>query len=450
MPLGATSALPGRHADHGRRNALVAAAVVVVLAVGVLVAVLVSRGGSSPSSHGSSTAATSKPASSPATGSSTGSAAALHTGSPSTTVSFDHFGSFTKLIGKREKDTGNAFKNGSCDLSAAGPKDQALGVVDETVCTYTGLPESTTLARFTSAASVQKYLQDRVDSDGFRELVWTHDGQPRGLTAISPSTGTGHATIATTFCGLPTYLVQITAPDRKKTSTLTLYNDIWNKAVFPDVNPPQCGPTFTTPASGAQVTASSTAVKDVASLTSSAITTLISKGDGATSVTQVSVGSTVEAVSLGQQGKVWFWSAADDTLKRVGTSTYPYSPSTLGSPAATASGGVLTGMKHATFLVKGKFSTDRRGNAVAYTDGAAGWGAIKAQQNGQLKPSGAGVGLKAIGLSQDFGLVGGRLETVDCSSALSAAQCTGNNRIIKFWSWRTDHFVQTGHAGRTR
>ena len=116
--------------------------------------------------------------------------------------------------------------------------------------------ESTTLARFTSAASVQKYLEDRVDSDGFRELVWTHDGQPRGLTAISPSTGTGHATIATTFCGLPTYLVQITAPDRKKTSTLTLYNDIWNKAVFPDVNPPQCGPSFTSPVAGAQVTAS--------------------------------------------------------------------------------------------------------------------------------------------------------------------------------------------------
>ena len=166
----------------------------------------------------------------------------------------------------------------------------------------------------------------------------------------------------------------------------------------------------------------------------------------------MSVGSTVEVMSLGQQGKVWFWSAANDTLKRLGTSTYPYSPSTLGSPGATGSGGVLTGMKHATFLVKGKFSTDHRGNAVAYTDGgAAGWGAIKAQKNGQLKPSGAGVGLKAIGLSQDFGLVGGRLETVGLLvgpvGRRSARATTGSSSSGR---GGPDHFVQTGHAGRTR
>ena len=107
-------------------------------------------------------------------------------------------------------------------------------------------------------------------------------------------------------------------------------------------------------------------------------------------------------------------------------------------------------MKHATFVVRGTFSTDHSGNAVAYTYGPGGWGAIKAQPDGNLKPSGAGVGLKGIGLSADFGLIGGRLQTVDCSSVIPVSQCSGNNRVIKYWSWRTNQFVQTGHAGRTQ
>ena len=43
--------------------------------------------------------------------------------------------------------------------------------------------------------------------------------------------------------------------------------------------------------------------------------------------------------------------------------------------------------EHATFIVTGVFSGDGSGNAVAYTSGSGvGWGAIKAQPNGNLKP----------------------------------------------------------------
>ena len=139
----------------------------------------------------------------------------------------------------------------------------------------------------------------------------------------------------------------------------------------------------------------------------------------------------------------------DDTVQRVGRSTYPYSTS-LGAPGAQGSGAVLTGMTHVTFVVRGTFSGDGSGNAVAYTDGSKGWGAIKAQPDGDLAPSGQGVGIGGIGLGDDFALTGGRLVTYDCSSQLTVAQCNGNNRVIKYWTWRSTRFVQTGSAGRTR
>ena len=107
-------------------------------------------------------------------------------------------------------------------------------------------------------------------------------------------------------------------------------------------------------------------------------------------------------------------------------------------------------MTDATFVVRGTFSGDGSGNAVAYTNGSNGWGAIKAKSDGNLAPSGQGVGIGGVGLGDDFMLSGGRLQTFDCSSQLPVSQCSGNDRVIKYWTWRKTQFVQTGSAGRTR
>ena len=60
----------------------------------------------------------------------------------------------------------------------------------------------------------------------------------------------------------------------------------------------------------------------------------------------------------------------------VPCSQNPYSAA-IGAPAdADATGARLAGMTDATFIVTGLFTTDGTGNAVAYSTGIGGWGAI--------------------------------------------------------------------------
>ncbi|WP_375497676.1 serine/threonine-protein kinase [uncultured Jatrophihabitans sp.] len=447
---------PGRVPDAGRsrRTAAIAAAIVVVLAIGAAIAFVASRGSNDSAANGSSSAAVSSSGSSspPTTSGGTAAAPVLATGSAATpTVSWAHFAAFSKLLGTRDGDTDAAFNHGSCTLSGPGT-DSALGVDDEVTCTYSGSAQNSaqkmTVARFDSPSVLQAYLGKRIGL-GFGEQVWTVSGQPRGVTVVSPHGGTGPSSLASTICGLPGYLVQVSAPDRTQVDTDALHEQTWDKATFPDAVPPECDSTFRTAQPSAVASASVGPAKGVLSMASEIIEPLTQQGDSSRTGFQVITSAGVEAISVGQQGSVTFWSEAGNTLQQVGTSTYPYS-SSLGPPDAGATGAVLTGMTHATFVVSGTFSGDGSGNAVAYTDGSKGWGAIKAQSNGDLTPSGKGVGIGGVGLSNNLALTGGRLATYDCSSQVPIADCSENNRIIKYWTWKKDHFNQTGSAGRTK
>jgi hypothetical protein len=419
----------------------------VVIAAAIGIGFALTRGGggnhqaapttSPPTTHSASTTA-------PPTGSSSSS------GGATTAGTWADFTSFSDLVGTKNGDTAGAFNNGMCTLNPPDSSDATSGVVDEVNCTYSGTTAGVDVARFANADDVRTYLHNQVFKHAHHELVWTTGGQPRGLALVTPQTGSGAAAITTAICGLPTYLVQVGARDRSTVSTQTLHDDIWDKATFPDTTPAACDPTFNSTQAGTSSSAPPGPTKDVEPLGTLLIQDLLQRGNSALDVVQVSVTGGVEIMVVGQTGNVSFWAESDDTLQRVGASTYPYDPASLGPPEPVGSGGVLTNMTDATFVVHGTFTGDGSGNAVAYTNGPDGWGAIKAESNGDLAPSGQGIGANEIGLSNDFALVGGRLETFDCSSTQAISDCGGDNRVIKYWTWMTDHFVQTGSAGLSK
>ncbi len=158
-------------------------------------------------------------------------------------------------------------------------------------------------------------------------------------------------------------------------------------------------------------------------------------------VVLVAIPGGYEAISYDQQAHLGFWKYAGTDWARAATSTYPYSTAIGGPAEATATGALLTGMHDATFIVTGNFTGDSSGNAVAYTTGAKGWGAIKAEANGNIGPSGQPVGADKIGLSFGFAFVAGRLQTEDCPTNQPIAAC-GSNPVTKLWAWNGTDFVR--------
>ncbi len=156
----------------------------------------------------------------------------------------------------------------------------------------------------------------------------------------------------------------------------------------------------------------------------------------------VAVPGGYEAASYDQLGQIQFWRNSGSTLswQQLGASRYPYAPSLGAPPDARATGALLQGMQHATFIVTGVFTGDSSGNAVAFTTGANGWGVIKAEPDGNIGPSGAPVGADGLGLSYGFAFAGGTLETQDCPLNQPIAAC-GVNPVTKYWVW-------TGHDFR--
>jgi hypothetical protein len=154
----------------------------------------------------------------------------------------------------------------------------------------------------------------------------------------------------------------------------------------------------------------------------------------------VAVPGGYEAASIDQRGRVRFWfdPAASLRWQRIGASRYPYAPQ-LGPPGASVNGALLRNMKHATFIVIGRFTTDTSGNAVAFTTGPRGWGAIKAERNGDIGPSGRPVGRDRIGLSYGFDFDHGYLVTADCPTDRPIAQCS-RHVIVKRWVWTGSDF----------
>jgi hypothetical protein len=161
----------------------------------------------------------------------------------------------------------------------------------------------------------------------------------------------------------------------------------------------------------------------------------------------VKTGFGYEAIAFDQVGHVTFWQF-DTGWRQVGTSTYPYGSAAVGQPPhAAATGTVLAGMTDATFILNGAFSGDGSGNSLAYTDGAHGWGAIKAEADGNLISSGQGVTFGGLGLESGFYFVNSELETADCSATMPIAACGGNNRVLKFWKWNGHDFGLARRAG---
>jgi hypothetical protein len=161
-----------------------------------------------------------------------------------------------------------------------------------------------------------------------------------------------------------------------------------------------------------------------------------------------------QAATYDQNGHIAFWQYAPDTnWTKVGDGTYPTDMQPYTPVGAKVTSGQVNGMANATFIVTGMFSNDGGVNAIAYTSGnglhTPGWGAVKAKPDGNLAPSGASAGSDGLGLSNEFDLVNGELETADCSSTLPMAECGGNQRVLKFWAWHEDkqEFFLTHTAG---
>ena len=231
----------------------------------------------------------------------------------------------------------------------------------------------------------------------------------------------------------------------------------------PATTPSQAGPSFPattattapgTSAATSAATAPTTALPSTAAPTTTAASTpsrtqltaqLAGLTPGRRNVV-VAVPGSYEALTYDQAGHLAFWRHGS-TWRRVGTSTFPYDATFNASPSAKADGALLRNMTHATFIVNGFFSGDGSGNAVAYTTGVKGWGAIKAEPNGNIGPSGQGVGYSAIGLADEFEFAHGLLMSADCSDSGPIADCGGSHRVIKFWRWAGHDFVLNSRAG---
>lgn len=165
----------------------------------------------------------------------------------------------------------------------------------------------------------------------------------------------------------------------------------------------------------------------------------VSGGDDVSNLVAVPGG--FEAASWDQVGSIRFWfdPASSLTWQSIGESEYPFATA-IGPPEAHGHGIRLRNMRHATFIVTGIFTGDGSGNAVAFTTGSKGWGAIKAESNGNIGPSGEPVGDDRIGLSFGFAFSQGYLVTSDCPQDRPQYQCD-THQIRKRWVW-------TGHDFR--
>jgi hypothetical protein len=164
-------------------------------------------------------------------------------------------------------------------------------------------------------------------------------------------------------------------------------------------------------------------------------------------LTVVATPAGYQAAAFDQLGHVSFWQFTS-AWKQVGASTYPYgSIAVSAGPHTTGEGALLTGMTNATFILNGLFSGDSTANSAAYTTGPHGWGAIKAEPDGNLISSGQGVTYGGLGLENGFYFAAGELETADCSQHETTAACGGNNRVLKFWKWDGHDFALARRAG---
>lgn len=191
------------------------------------------------------------------------------------------------------------------------------------------------------------------------------------------------------------------------------------------------------------------ATSSAAASTAASTPTIRQRGDRLTAQTNgeahelVALPGGAEAATYDTAGNIQFWRSVGGSVNwtQVGASKYP--DEVTGRPFRVAvRGALLARMRHPTFIVTGQFTTDNSGRAVAYTTGTPGWGAIKAESNGNIGPSGQPIGSDRIGLSYDFGFAGGKLKTEDCPDNKPIATC-GSDHVDKLWTWTGQDFVQS-------
>ena len=418
--------LPTPPERRGSKRVLIGAGAIAVIAAVVLTLVFTLGGGGSPSSNNSSNHSSSN---------SGGPVTSYRTGSAATpAISWDHFGSYSPLVGTQDGASSGAFKQGTCHLLGHKASVDPDGLVDQVECTYSGSPVQTAVARFASNDKVTAFLRSKSDMSSYRISPIKMGERIVGLLYVSPVTA-ADIDVLTYFCGLPNYLVQFFSSDTSSITRDDVRSQYWSAAPLLDVTPQPCNSDFSGPVTGSAPAAAS-AKQSVATVDESMLKAFVRRQNADWNVTLVHVPVGAELAVVGQKRYVafWTWNKTNNELVVDGSSRYPYDPKTLGPPQATGRGALLTGMSHATFIVTGTFSTDGSGNAVAYTtlDGKT-WGAIKAQPDGNLMPTAGYVGIKGIGLSEDFGFENGMLVTSDCRKSGSTLDCS--NPIVKYWKW---------------
>lgn len=238
-----------------------------------------------------------------------------------------------------------------------------------------------------------------------------------------------------------------TAASTSQTSTVSSVSSVATVTVTASASPSRIEGTAVRP------TAATVTPTPLPPLDHSQVKLALSRLTGSSRRTKVvTVPGGYEAASYDNHGHIKFWHFADRMWAKVGASTYPYGQT--GSTYPKFQAAVLTGMRHATYIADGQFSGDSSVNTAAYTDGPAGWGAIKARINGHAVPgggvesSGQGVGYSQVGLDWADYFVDGRLKITDCYSAFdlssfATAACEPRETDRRVYKWTGKRFAVT-------
>lgn len=152
-----------------------------------------------------------------------------------------------------------------------------------------------------------------------------------------------------------------------------------------------------------------------------------------------------EAVMFDTTGHLRFLSSVDGAhWHQDQTSTYRYDPRDAKGQRVSAHGALLTGMKNATFILRGTFSGDGTGLFMAYTYGPSGWGpVIRAGAPAKRDGTRLTVAAKLPGeysdsqvAYHDLEFSHGYLVVKDCDAAHRGATCGAAGTLItSWWLW---------------
>jgi serine/threonine protein kinase len=176
------------------------------------------------------------------------------TGATNPVKSWNHFASFSKLVGRFDGDSTGSFDGSSCTLGGPTNGDPD-GVLDGVTCSdLAGGALQIIVDRFSTANKVRQYLYKEHTLARYSAVPVQIANHIVGAQYISP-TDAREVNVATYFCGLPTYLVQFRVLSEDAAVRNNVQSTFWANSRFPDAIPPACNADFTGAAAG------STAIK---------------------------------------------------------------------------------------------------------------------------------------------------------------------------------------------